>query len=149
MEDLIKEITLKLKKVAREINVGVKEDDKVRKFNILDYYLLVGSDMRKNGLKLYNFYRNGLINTKEYNTIDTFLNKYAYIYGTRNEDVILKIHFQFNDRIVTDDEKKFILNDLKENDIPITDVIFSLAVRKYVKETAKKEKIKTKKLKNR
>lgn len=130
-----------INKILDEIKNGILENGECRKFDLVDYYL--ETDLNPNFiLKLLR--KN---NYSDYITFKKFLKKYQnmlvlteiFIKSILEEKTIVNVLFDSNNqvipgsgRLVTNEEKRGIIEYLKENNIPLYDATYSIILKRYL-----------------
>ena len=120
---------------------GIKENENTREFNLLDYYLLTNINQNtmldflnkyeKDDAYLFNQFIEKYKDSKLLTPIDikNILNEKDYIYNYIDKDN----DFILNNEI-TKDDKLIVLDYLKEHNIPLLDVMYKIALKKYLNE---------------
>ena len=129
------------RKILFYLKNGILENDILREFDLLDYYLLTKTD-KANLLKILNQY--------ESNNVYLFINfikKYKNSKLLKEKDIknilnskdIINVEFDCNNNIIpnsgkeiTKEEKQLVINFLKENDIPISNYTYDIALKRYL-----------------
>ena len=126
-----KEIAEKFKEIYNLIMNGVVYQDKVRKFDIIDLYLMLGNITQSVNQYLTICLRNKYISKEVYDRIRFFERHYNDNRSKATYAVLKKMRYIYGDREITISEKDMIYNFMKEKGIPFTDVNFNVAVRDY------------------
>ena len=120
---------------------GIKENGNIREFNLLDYYLLTNinpntildvlNKYEKDDAYLFNLFIEKYKDSKLLTTIDikNILNEKDYIYSYINKDDISILNTEISRK-----DTLIVLDYLKEHNIPLFDVIYKIALKKYLNE---------------
>ena len=119
---------------------GIQENNNVREFNLLDYYLLTKIDQNtildflnkydKDNVYLFNEFREKykdikLLSSKD---IKNILSNKDYI-ENYFDNIIPNIYHEISKK-----NKEIVLNYLKERGIPLYDILYTIALKKYLNE---------------
>ncbi len=83
---------------------------------------------------IYILFKQKRLTLYEYDMLRDFVNRQQQnLVSPHNKEFILKTYYQFGDVVISDEEKKYILDKLSSiiNEKDIDDVVFSGAVRAY------------------
>lgn len=150
-KDRITELRLSDNEIKKQVELlkklmveGIKENDKIRKFELLDYCTITKIDIGEFLELVIND-----LTIPELRIIKSFvksnLNSYhnTHEIDTTNE----KIFYLINGKEIeaTKEDKDYVVEYMKENEIPTSDIIYKQALRRYMyfKEEEKKEFVKT------
>lgn len=132
-QEKYKEIESTITIILELIKNGVPtNDDKTRKFNLLDYYTLTTltpvemSKIIKEKIPKQDYitFMNEILNNSEKDKKTTEEKKLKETYKVLNkEDKLIEM---------TEEDKKYVLNYLETNEIPLTEKTYTQAVKRYV-----------------
>ena len=125
---------LKIKKIVRIIADRKRQGKKLNRY---EYYMLGGIPFRKGEKVVFRLLSERKITTMEANILYKYITFELSLGASRNKEFILKTHYQFGDRVITEIEKQNIwleLNKMGIDDDNIDDLVFSGAVREYAKQ---------------
>ena len=137
-----------LEMITDLIKNGVKEAECIRPFDLLDYYQITHLS-RAEFLNILKNKKNNLPTT-DVNLVLKFLRKYENSRILNKNDLISRIkekdiigiEFDSNNnpiantgRLVTKEEKVSVVNYLKENNIPLYDYCYDIALKRYINGT--------------
>jgi len=142
----LKKISNGFSEIVNGINNGIKEGERIRKFNILDYYLKLNEMFGTTNINLTQCHKRKMMSNEGYYLIKKFVDIQNQAICTRDPNKFLNIKFIYGERVITDEEKIAVLEELKELNIPISDVTFSLGVRRYATSQIQENKTKTRKM---
>ena len=132
------------KKIMDGINNGILENGAIRSFDLLDYYHITNCD-RTTILKILKE-----VSPKDVKIFGAFLRRYqnsillneSQVEEILNSKQTIGIEFDKNNNpilgtgyIVTQEEKEIVLNYLREQNIPLYDDVYNIALKKYLNKT--------------
>lgn len=140
-EDKKKEI----QKIARMIKNGIKTKNGIREFDLLDYYLntYVSFGVIRNVINEIEFSK------EELESLRVFLKKYMYtkfivketIYKERVTVLLNNLPY-----VITKEDKDIVFEFLEENNIPLSDKTYIIALRRYLNNELLEQKTNEKQL---
>ena len=124
-----------LKKILGYIQNGITDGDTVRKFNLLDYYMLISDTLGHTKLDLYDCYKKKIISYQQFEKINRFVNtRLSGVIPSMNIQALFQITFRRGDWVMNEEEKKLIIGQLAIKGIPINNVTYVIAANRYILE---------------
>lgn len=140
--------TNSIKSILPYIKNGVKiNNTTTRSFDILDYYLLTKLPIKSTGRYINYMKEKAMIEHNEYRDLKSFLSKNK---NQSNLDIKQAMNAKIevntqkdkkgypiagSGRIINNEEKQKVIDYLKHNDIPLTNQLYNLALRRYIEGT--------------
>lgn len=138
----------KINAISDYLKYGIKDEDTIREFDVLDFHLLYKFDFKE-----ADKIAKTTLNQEDYKRFKIFINQNAKassitIKQIMEERKYINIKKDENGEIMKDSgtlmtefEKKEIIDFLNENNIPINAKTYKLACNRYLKKELKKEKL--------
>lgn len=121
------------------------EDGNKRKFDILDYYEYTDIDIKQMKILSYEMFKNGYLKENDYDILSDFLKKQINSLSVSGRNNLLEINFSFGGKYdnknrlipgtvktVDFDEKINVLEYLDKRNIPVNNLTYVVAIRRYV-----------------
>lgn len=116
----------KINLILNGIKYGIIEGNEKRQFDLLDYYSITRLPL-ENTLRIARNY----MNNSDIRILSQFINKYKKNNGVSVRE-LLNTKIIINNREVTDDMKREVIDYLNDNKLPVNSYMFSLVLRRLM-----------------